>query len=208
MKIEIKYKRYIYIIYKLYYSVYPNLDDLLKFLFDNGLRLTKRTLRFDIDRLREEYAISIKYNRKKKGYFIDPADNSKLQSFLKFKDLIDKEAILLDVIKGGKNVLQCIIFDYFNNRKINRYIKTLLNAIIDQREITIDYEVYDTKEIQRFTIHPYLLQEYQNKMYLTAKVDRDFKVFEIERINDLVVRYKKFKRDRDFKDYKQLFGFI
>src|SRR5215831_6911377 len=64
-------KRYQLILEKLRYNSYPSFEEIKNFLHDQGFEISKRTLQRDIDAIRNEFSVSILFDRGRKGYYID-----------------------------------------------------------------------------------------------------------------------------------------
>src|SRR5678815_4044251 len=68
-------KRYQLILEKLRYNSYPSFEEIQSFLHEQGFEISKRTLQRDIDAIRNEFSVSIVFDRSRKGYYVDQEDS-------------------------------------------------------------------------------------------------------------------------------------
>jgi predicted DNA-binding transcriptional regulator YafY len=75
----------------------------------------------------------------------------------------------------------------------------LLNAIKNSNIIEFRHTNYATDTIKYYILEPYLLKEYLNRWYVFGYVDevKDFRIFGIDRIENLNVGSEKFKRNKN-----------
>ncbi|MCY7311266.1 MAG: hypothetical protein LH619_10850, partial [Chitinophagaceae bacterium] len=66
-------KRYILIVEKIASARFPSFLVLKNYLSDHGFEISERTLQRNIEQIRYEFGIEIKYDRMQNGYFIDKA---------------------------------------------------------------------------------------------------------------------------------------
>src|SRR6476659_7787669 len=76
-------KRYQLILEKLRYNSYPSFEELRDFLHEQGFEISKRTLQRDIDAIRNEFSVSVLFERSRPGYYIDANDSPGYGKLLK-----------------------------------------------------------------------------------------------------------------------------
>ena len=194
-------KRYIRIIDKISHSHFPSLQTMLSFLKDEGFNISERTLQRNIEAIRDEFGLEIKYHPTHRGYYIDKDSNEQLESFLKFLEIAGMAEVIGDSLKEDRKTLNYLSFE--NNAAVKgiAHISTLLRAIKNSSVVSFDKENYKTEKISKYNVHPYLLKEYQNRWYLVAFVPdlKALRIFGIDRIEGLTALKEKFKKDPSLK---------
>ena len=74
-------RRYSLIIEKIIRGHYPGFREIGDYLHEHGFQVGDRTLQRDIEQIRYDFCIEIKYDRSKKGYCIDYENSLNLESF-------------------------------------------------------------------------------------------------------------------------------
>ena len=110
-------RRYILIVEKVSSTSYPSFKVLSDYLFENGFEISQRTLQRNIEQIRYEFGIEIKYDRTKNGYFIDKETSINLDSFLRFLEIAGTANLLTESLKDGRNTLNYISFEAQGNLK-------------------------------------------------------------------------------------------
>ena len=165
-------KRYILIIEKIDDSKDPSLQDIREHLRDQGFEISERTLQRNIEAIRLEFNIDIKYDYNFKGYYIDQDSTDSLESFLKFLEIAGTAELISDSIKEDRKTLQYLSFDTAAYLKGVEYLKILLKAIKDSKAVSFNKVNYKSEKSSTYTIEPYLLKEYQNRWYVVGYVPK------------------------------------
>ncbi|MBP6333934.1 MAG: WYL domain-containing protein [Bacteroidia bacterium] len=187
-------KRYILIVEKTNSDKCPSFKDLSDYLHQHGFEISSRTLQRDIEQIRIEFGIEIKYDRSKNGYFIDSKESLDLDTFLGFLDTVATADLLTQSLKESKSALRHISFENEGGFKGNGLLKDLLFAIKNKRKIAFVHHNYLAGTRKNYQIDPYLLKEYQNRWYVIGKVEgKQFLTFGIDRIDELEVKTEVFK---------------
>jgi predicted DNA-binding transcriptional regulator YafY len=194
-------KRYIRIIDKISHSHFPSLQTMLSFLKDEGFTISERTLQRNIEAIRAEFGLEIKYNHNRRGYYIDKDGNEQLESFLKFLEIAGMAEVIGDSLKADHSTLNYLSFESNASLKGISHLSTLLHAIKNNCVVSFDKENYKTEKTSQYHVHPYLLKEYQNRWYLVAFVPdlKALRIFGIDRIEGLKTLKEKFKKDHSLK---------
>lgn len=187
-------RRYTLIIEKIKPHKYPSFNGLKDYLQEHGFEISNRTLQRDIEQIRIEFGIEIKYDRSKNGYYIDEDLSSNIDSFFKFLELATTADILTQSLKEGKNTLRFINFESEGNLKGIEHIKSVLFAIKNRRKISFTHYNYWTGKEKQYLIIPCLLKEYQNRWYVVGKINaEEYRTFGIDRIENLEIKAEVFK---------------
>jgi len=177
-------------------------------LKENGFEISDRTLQRDIDALRIEFNIDIRYDRNKNGYYIDKSDST-TESAIRFLEIATEAEIVLESFKDVQKTLSEISFENTGSLKGIGYLRPLLFAIRYRRVIEFDHNSFSNDEKKKYIAHPYLLKEYQGRWYIYAKIDKVPKplLFGIDRIDSLVVTKSVYKSvDIDLKGFDNVIG--
>ena len=203
-------KRFILIIEKINDSKYPSLGELLEYLRDQGFEISERTLQRNIEAIRLEFNIDIKYDYNYKGYYIDQDSTDSLESFLKFLEIAGTAELISDSIKEDRKTLLYLSFDTAAYLKGVEYLKILLKAIKDSRVVSFNKVNYKSEKTSKYSIQPYLLKEYQNRWYVVGFVPeiKEIRTFGLDRIDNVVVLKEKFKKDKEIKPLEKFENII
>ena len=85
------------------------------------------------------------------------------------------------------------------------YLATLLEAMRENRVVTITYCGFNKSESHKFPIEPYCVKLFENRWYVLAHNVHydDYRIYGLDRIEDLEITAETFKIPKDFsaKDY-------
>ncbi|MCC6691397.1 MAG: WYL domain-containing protein, partial [Bacteroidia bacterium] len=190
----------------------PSFGELRDYLFEHGFEISNRTLQRDIEQIRIEFGIEIKYDRSKNGYFVDEESSINLDSFLRFLEIVATADILTQSLKDGKDALRYISFESEGSLKGIENLKSILFAIRNRRKIAFTHYNYWTEKRKQFVINPYLLKEYQNRWYVIGKINTEqYRTFGIDRIENLEIKaeiFKPSKNDNPSLFFENIIGVI
>ena len=188
-------RRYTLIIEKLISHQNPSFQILKEYLHDHGFEISPRTLQRDIEQIRNEFAVEIKYNRSKNGYYIDKDDSINFDAFLRFLEIVGTANLISESLKDGKGTLNYISFESQGSLKGIENLKSLLFAIKNHRKITFIHENFETGKTRKYSVKPYLLKEYQNRWYVIGLLPglNEFRTFAIDRIEKVEVLSETFE---------------
>lgn len=190
-------RRYSLIIEKVKGGFYPSFDDLQGYLEKFDFEISSRTLQRDIAAIRLEFRLEIEYDRDRNGYYIDYDNSIDIDSFFRFLEIVNTAELLTESLAESRDALKHISFDMGGGFKGIEYLKPLLSAIKDCKVITFKHTGFQSAEIKECTIKPYLLKEYQNRWYIVGLFldSNESRTFGIDRIEELDILAKKFKRE-------------
>jgi len=203
-------KRYILIVEKTNSQNKPSFADIREYLHQHGFEISSRTLQRDIEQIRLEFGIEIKYDRGNNGYFIDQDSSIDLNSFLGFLDTVATADLLTQSLKESKSAMNYISFESEGNFHGSAHLKDILFAIRNKRKISFVHYNYLAETRKNYEICPYLLKEYQNRWYVIGKVEgKSFRTFGIDRIENLQVStevYKAVKNENPSMLFENIIG--
>jgi len=162
-------KRYALILEKLKPPFYSSLDEIQSFLEIHSLYPSKRTLERDLNTLRERFGIKIVYNRHSDTYHYreyDELDGGRLFNLIEYVNTFS-------LYQDNKH-LQYLSFQRLPSHSGSSYLNILLKAIQERQKVQIDYRPYYGASIRNFTVHPYLLKQFNLRWYIYCYVqERD-----------------------------------
>lgn len=187
-------RRYTLEIEKIRKGQFPSFLEIKDYLFDHGFEIGERTIQRDIEQIRFEFDIDIKYSRDKNGYFIDYETSLNIESFFRFLEIVSTAELLRESLNESKHTLKHISFDTGGGLKGIENLKPLLRAIKEHRKISFDHFSFNTNKTRKYSIKPYLLKEYQNRWYIVGLIGNlsEFRTFGIDRIDNLNVKPETF----------------
>ncbi len=194
-------KRYILILEKLNREPYTSTKRLLSYLEDNGLQISKRTLFRDIEAIRLEFFVEVKYSPEKEGYFIDKEASVDIDEFLHFLSLADSSNFINESLSDSQAVISYMDFDRHNQGKGTEFLKPLLRAIKEHQKVNFRYQRFNMEVKEHHHFCPYLLKEHLKRWYVLGvfSVWTDFKLFALDRILEVDVTEETFTPNPELK---------
>lgn len=188
-------RRYTVIIDKISRNSYCTALDVLDYLDDLGLTVSKRTFERDIEAIRNEFGIEIEFNRTKGGYFINKEDSTGFESFVRFLEIVNTANLVLDGLHKTKDVLKYVLFDKGGGLRGVEQLNPLLSAIVEHRHISFVHHSYFKDETKQVNFKPLLLKEYRNRWYIVGEDQSKNKIrnYAVDRIETVKVLTKTFK---------------
>lgn len=188
-------KRYSLLIEKIGAGHNPSFAELKEFLEGHDFVISERTVQRDMEHIRNEFGIELKYNRTRNAYHIDRENSLNLDSFIKFLEIVGTGEILAESLKEGKDLLGFISFEAQGNLRGIENLRSLVFAVKNRRKVKFTHENYQKGTINEYTIDPYHLKEYQNRWYVFGNFDgtNTFRTFAIDRITGLKIMAERFK---------------
>lgn len=196
MSVTSKLKRYELILTKVETSKYPTLAAIYDYLNKFDLAPSERTLQRDIEELKSEFEIELVYDKKYRGYLIEKT--TRTDTVIQFIKNMSLQANLLDFSKTSQES-NVVIFKEEYHLKGVEWIPVLLDAIQHHLYIELTYlKFYETKP-KKYNFQPYGLKEFLGRWYLVGldKGKTTIIKFGVDRIVDINITDKKFKRDKD-----------
>ncbi len=204
-------KRYRLTIEKINSGRYSSFQQIKDFLVRYGFNISNRTLQRDIEQIRFEFGVEIKYDRYKNGYFIDIEASLNFDNFFRFLEMASVSEFLFENLRENKNVLDYIDFDDNNQLKGIQYLQPILKAVKEHREISFTHQNFHTGNSRKYTLKPYLLKEYRNRWYVVGILGNatDFITFGVDRLEELSVSTDFFELDEKLdakENFRRIIG--
>lgn len=192
-------RRYSLIIERIKCGHYPTFLEIKDFLYAQGFQVGDRTIQRDIEQIRVEFGIEIKYDRIRRGYCIDYENSLNVESFFHFLEIVNTAELLTESLMESKDALKHISFDTGGGLKGIENLKPLLKAVIENRKISFNHYNFQTEKVTAYTLKPYLLREYLNRWYVIGIVDgtKTLRIFGIDRVRDLDIKAETFTPDQN-----------
>ena len=190
-------RRYCLILEKLERKQKSSFRDIQDYLYDHGFEISARTIQRDIDHLRVEFGIEIRYERGRGRYSIDEENSLEADVFIRFLRMATMSELFTKSLRESKDALQYISFEAQEALRGVTHLKHLLFAIKQHRMVSFVHESFFTSAKKQVSIAPYMLREYQNRWYVVGTYENSSTpyVFGIDRIYDLKMSDKVFKPD-------------
>ena len=191
-------RRYSLEIEKISRGQFPSFQEIKDYLFEHGFEIGDRTIQRDIEQIRFEFGIEIKYDRDKNGYYIDYENSLNTESFFRFLEIVNTAELLTESLLESKDSLKHISFDTGGGLNGIENLRPLLKAIKANRKIVFTHFNFHSEKSRKYTLKPYLLKEYQNRWYVIGIVGgmNNFMTFGIDRIENLEIKTDTFKPDK------------
>jgi hypothetical protein len=165
---------------------------------ESGIKISVRQLKRDLESLRDEFGLNVKYSTARHGYFVKD-DQLTFPYLMKILEYSQNAEILKDYLKEGSNLFEIIEFEDFNSFKGIQWIKDFTLAIKTCNELIIRYKRFDSEAIKEYNFHPYLLREYLNRWYVVGTLSdtAEIRTFGLDRIVDFQLTSEKFVRNKE-----------
>tara|TARA_R110002072_G_scaffold7503_2_gene40609 strand:- start:363635 stop:364552 length:918 start_codon:yes stop_codon:yes gene_type:complete len=190
---------------------YPNISkkNILRRLADDyGIHKASRTIERDFRSLEIEFGINITYNHQVKGYEIDTDSQNRVQSLLKFVELVHVGEIFKQGLEDFDELRDIIDLDDSSNFRGIDNLKNILIAIKKNQEIIFEHENYYRETSKQYTVTPMRIKEYLNRWYVIGvpKGHQEIRTFGIDRITNLEIGIVSKIKQKSFE--KQLDQFL
>ena len=181
-------RRYCLILEKLERKQKSSFRNIQDYLYDHGFEISARTIQRNIDHLRVEFGIEIRYEQGRDRYSIDEENSLDADVFIRFLRMVTMSELFTESLRESKDALQYISFEAQEALRGVTHLKHLLFAIKQHRMVSL----------KQVSIAPYMLKEYQNRWYVVGTYENSSipYTFGIDRIYDLEVSDKVFKSDK------------
>ncbi|MEI6142238.1 MAG: WYL domain-containing protein [Mariniphaga sp.] len=198
MSYQVKIKRYLQILQLTGNQSFPSIFEMADKISETGIKVSVRQLKRDLESLRDEFGLNVKYSTGRHGYFVKD-DQLTFPYLLKILEYSQNAEILKDYLKEGSNLFEIIEFEDFNSFKGIQWIKDFTLAIKICSELIIRYKRFDSEEIKEYKFHPYLLREYLNRWYVVGTLSDtvEIRTFGLDRIVDFQLTGEKFIRNKE-----------
>lgn len=172
---------------------------------------SERTIERDFKALVDEFGIEVKYSKETNGYSLDTENQERIQSLLKFIELIHIGELFKEGLDDFELLKDKIELEDSSKFKGIGYLKDILLAIKKNRQIQFTHENYWKETEKEYTISPLLLKEYLNRWYVVGvPLDgNEIRTFGIDRMENFKIgKVSKVKRKHYEKQLNQFVNII
>jgi predicted DNA-binding transcriptional regulator YafY len=167
-------------------------------------------LKRDIESLRVEFGLDVKYSTYNKGYFIQDEDLT-FPYFLKLLEFSQNIDLLTSYLKDGSTISEVIEFEDYNTFKGLQFIREIANCIQNRSEIRLEYKRFDSEMVKNYLFQPYLLREYMNRWYVIGHLSAsdEIRTFGLDRIvamKDSGVKFNKSRKNDVVAMFQNVIG--
>ena len=197
MSYQAKIKRYLQILQLIEKSKFPTSAEMLDRMSENGIKVSDRQLKRDIESLRAEFGLDIHYSVNKRGYYLENEEET-FPYFLKLLEFSQNMELLTSYLKEGSNIAEIIEFEDYNSFKGVQYIRDIAFFIKDGAEICLKYKRFDAIAEKEYCFQPYLLREYLNRWYVIGLLSgsNEIRTFGLDRIVGVKETGHQFKKEK------------
>jgi len=197
MSYQAKIKRYLQILQLIEKSKFPTSVEMIASMNETGIKVSDRQLKRDIESLRAEFGLDIRYSVSQKGYYLENEEQT-FPYFLKLLEFSQNMELLTSYLKEGSNIAEIIEFEDYNSFKGVQYIRDIAFFIRDGAEICLKYKRFDATVEKEYCFQPYLLREYLNRWYVIGLLSgsNEIRTFGLDRIVGVQDTGRKFKKEK------------
>ena len=192
---------------------YPSLQALADYLCDHDVDpVSTKTVERDLRDIRADYNITVTYNRREHGYFLDRADDENLDDFRDFVRLLERRERLAILTQSGRSVRRYLQLEHQDRSAAAQFrgldwLTPIWNALERRLVVAFRYSSYDDSPDEQRLIEPGLLFEYKNRWYIDGYDlnRRGERTFGLDRISDLELTTQTVQPDRaiDYRENRQ-----
>lgn len=168
---------------------YPSLDQLCQHLREHDIDYASAaSVERDIRDIRTNYDITITYDRRKRGYFLDLLADEDISNFREFVRLLERRERLEVLTGAGRSVAQYLQLEQNDGFRGLDLMATLWTALQRKVVVTFHYQNYTEKTGRQRHVEPGLLFEFRNRWYLDGfDIDPNGgqRTFGLDRMRDL-----------------------
>jgi hypothetical protein len=174
-------------------SVYPSKAKLFELIREDGFSdYSESSFERDKKDISEQYGISIRYNKRKNGYFIDlneeDEDITDFKAFLELLERRERVDFVSQTFTGVREIGRYLQLEKNPDFLGIGHLSTLWEALRLHRAVSFKYRTYaDTSPPRARLIEPGLLFEYKNRWYLDGwdVEKKQVRTFGLDRMTDL-----------------------
>jgi predicted DNA-binding transcriptional regulator YafY len=147
--------------------------------------VSERNIRRDIEKLRNEFHLNIIYHKKSNTYELK--EDEHLVIFEKLLLSFSMGLAMNQVLQEKENLAKFIQISQNENYNGTKYLSQILQAIINQKKLTLLYQPFNGEEATTYLIEPYLLKEFENRWYLLGAncENKSIESYALERIEHI-----------------------
>jgi hypothetical protein len=172
---------------------------LLQYLDEQGFTMSKRSFERLLANIRDEFFISIRYDRNGGGYVVDFPEENDRETLIQLLDMLEQAAIFSDAFKGDNSLLQHIDFSRNSRLRGFEWLEYAVYALKHHRKVTLEYHRFGSAAPETIALKPLLLKHYQDRWYLVGFVDvkGGIRIYGLDRITAFTIEQESFKLPKD-----------
>lgn len=180
----------------------PELSDRWESRFDSPY--SRRTFNNHREAVEQVFGIVIECNRSTNRYFIryseDVADENAGNAWLINTFTVNNMLALGKERLSGRIAVEDIPSGHI-------YLTSVMEAMMESREIVISYQKYTSNETGRYTLRPYALKEFAKRWYIVGycREREEVRIYGLDRVKDLEMTGNGFRMPKGF-DVDELFS--
>ncbi len=180
--------RYYLIVEKVSRGGMPSFAAIKRQLEAEGFELDERTLRRDLQDLREEYGLELRYDRARNGYALDSGAPGGAEIVPFLKAAMEAE-LLVSSFADLRATRGLVEFSGAGNFRGAEWLGPIFTALKERRELEFDHAAFGADEALGYVVRPLRLKEYEGRWYLVAALSGKpgARVFGLDRIERLEV---------------------
>ena len=165
---------------------------------------SRRTFNNHREAIEEVFGIYIDCNRSTNRYFIEYSDDVSDEN-AESAWLINTFTVNSMLSLGRERLSGRIAVEDIPSG--HRFLTSVMEAMSENHEITIEYRKYTSAETEHFTLKPYAVKEFAKRWYLIAYChERDgLRVYGLDRVRDLKISENSFEMPEQF-DVEDIFA--
>lgn len=150
---------------------------------------SERTLERDFKALTDEFGIEVNYSKETNGYSMETENQERVQSLLKFIELIHIGELFKEGLDDFELLKNKIELEDSSKFKGIGYLKDILLAIKKNKQIEFTHINYWNETEKNYVITPLILKEYLNRWYVVGVPlsGSEIRTFGIDRMEDFKV---------------------
>lgn len=168
---------------------FPSLTKLTERLQDRDFgRVSDATIERDINDIRTEYGLTIIYERRRRGYYLDLPTEADVDEFNQYVRLLERRERLETLTKSGRTGGQYLQLEQHDGFRGLNLLDPIWQALQRQLVLQFRYQPYQGQAGQLRLVEPGLLFEYRNRWYLDGfdmEAGKGHRTFGLDRMNDL-----------------------
>lgn len=176
---------------------YPSKQQILTHLSDRDYeKLSNRSIERDLQRLRVDMGIVIRFDKAKRGYHIPAEENevAHVQSLLRIGGYFHSNEVLQRALTEGTQNLDFIDLNHRGKLTGEDWMDQLYDAVSKRYNLLVTYQSFDAKQPKPYLLSPWVLKYYQGRWYVAGETKDGFRIFGVDRILDIEKAKGPFKK--------------
>ena len=194
------YSKYLWLITTIHDAGHISFEDIARkwddaYINDLHQPLKLRTFHNHREAILEQFGVVIECLRGSSLYYIDNPDALEKDSINQW--LMDSFTVS-NLLRDNRSISDRIMLENVPSGRF--YLESIIKAMRENFQLTIDYEDFFGNRILGLTIYPYFIRLFKRRWYVLAFVPREKEIhrFGLDRIKCIEMQESKFKYPKDF----------